>query len=1228
MLDKVIDGIEDAVKKSAKHLDDSMTRGIKQMAKNHRDNDKGLADHFKGLGKDGKKDPKGPNSGSGTKGLPHSPHTGNGQTTANGSGKPGQASHGNRRCQTAGDPVDVVSGQMVMSDIDLELPGLLPLVVRRAYASGYAGGRWFGPGWSSTLDQRVQVGADGIHYVGEDAEILHYPRPSRPGEEVLPSEGARWPLTWDSDTDTIMIEDPETGWTRHFNAFPEAGALRPISALSDRNGDRVEYLADADDLPTELRHSGGYRVMVDTVHTAAGPRIEALRLLDGTNNGLGTTVMTYGYDIRGRLTEIIDSSGVALIYDHDTRDRLTSWTDRDGFWYRYDYGTDSRVCRAHGSEDVLTATFAYDLQQRVTTVTDSLGNRRHYYYDENHHITRTVDALGHTVRTEYDRYGRLLSRTDELGHTTRYILDANGDPLRIDRPDGTSETAVYNELRLPVEITGADGQIWRYTYDAHGSLLSTVDPLGAVTTYSYDKHGRLATVTDPLGSVRRHETDRAGLPVAVIDPLGAVTRVTRDAFGRVVSVTDPLGGITRMGWTVEGKPAWRVGADGAREEWQCDANGNLVRHLGPGTGAVTFEYGPFGQVTARTDADGTRYDFCYDQEMRLISVRNPRGQVWRYTYDAAGRLTAESDFNGSTLTYRNDPAGRPIERTNACGQIVRLTRDPEGRVLVREADGTTPVTFRYDALGRLLEASSDSVVVFERDAVGRILRETVDGRSVTNQYDLAGRRVRRTTPTGAISEWTYDTNGLPRTLATLGGGLSFGRDLAGRETTRYLGQGAALTQTWDAAHRLTAQSVWSKVPAADESPAHYNPLQQRTYVYRADGNPTAVTDTARGNRSYGLDAVGRVTLVQAADWTEEYAYDALGNITMATGQAESAKDTSGERLFSGTLVRSAGRASYEHDSQGRMVKEIRRTLSGRVLERVFEWDAYDRLVRTRTIGGQTWEYHYDPLGRRIAKQRTDVNSPAIIFSWDEDCLAEQTSISAEGRTVVTTWDWEPGEYRPTSQLHRSWVADATQAEIDQRFYAIVTDAVGAPSELVTPDGRIAWYTTTDVWGSTVTGGGTETDCPLRFPGQYRDDETGLNYNYHRYYDPEIGRYISPDPLGLAPALNHHAYVDNPLCQLDPLGLARAKRLRPDPDATGPHTTFRRDGTTGQVTHYAEWGPQDNPRDPAPWKMTKRADMVGPAHYDRTTGETIPTPHVNLPDGSARPTEPWENTPCP
>lgn len=89
--------------------------------------------------------------------------------------------------------------------------------------------------------------------------------------------------------------------------------------------------------------------------------------------------------------------------------------------------------------------------------------------------------------------------------------------------------------------------------------------------------------------------------------------------------------------------------------------------------------------------------------------------------------------------------------------------------------------------------------------------------------------------------------------------------------------------------------------------------------------------------------------------------------------------------------------------------------------------------------------------------------------------------------------------------------------------------------------------------------------------------------------------------------------------------ARGTGLRPDFDAEGPHTTFKRDPETGNITHYAEWEPQTNPNNPAPWSQVKRVDMTGAPHYDRATGERIPTPHVNLPDGSARPAEDWELT---
>jgi RHS repeat-associated protein len=125
-----------------------------------------------------------------------------------------------------------------------------------------------------------------------------------------------------------------------------------------------------------------------------------------------------------------------------------------------------------------------------------------------------------------------------------------------------------------------------------------------------------------------------------------------------------------------------------------------------------------------------------------------------------------------------------------------------------------------------------------------------------------------------------------------------------------------------------------------------------------------------------------------------------------------------------------------------------------------------------------------------------------------------------------------------STTERITAADAPQNEINSRFFAIITDLVGTPNELIDEQGGIAWHTrSTTLWGTTAWSANSTTYTPLRFPGQYYDPETGLHYNYFRHYDPETARYLTSDPIGLAPAPNPSTYVKNPHTWIDPLGLA-------------------------------------------------------------------------------------------
>jgi RHS repeat-associated protein len=1040
------------------------------------------------------------------------------------------------------DPVDLVNGEMFLTQRDVALDGILVLVLERMHRSSYARGRLFGRTWASTLDQRLEVDDDGVHYAAPDGTVLHYPVPTQPGQAVLPAAGARWPLSHDQQTDTYRVEKTETGQTLHFAATHAQSTVsfRPLSAVTDRNGNRITVAYDSDAVPTDMYHSGGYHIEVHSSLIRGGPRVGEVLLAD-PQGGRSTMLVRFGYDTAGRLAEVFNSSGEPLCFEYDEADRITAWIDRNGYRYEYHYDSVSgRVVRAVGADGLLSASLAYDPASRETILTDSAGQRTKYRYNERGQVVEVVDALGGRVLTEQDAHNRLLSRTDELGRTTRISWNNAGKPIRVEYPDGTATRAEYDSRGFPRRVATPTGEVWLYEYDERGNVLAATDPAGATTRYAYDEFGALASVTDPGGGTEQYVNDSRGLPVAMTNPLGATTRIDRDSFGRTVAVTDPLGRTYTAEWTIEGSAARRGLPDGSYEAFVYDPEGNLLEYRDAAGFVTGFEYGGFDRITARITPDRGRYEFEYDTELRLTRVLGPTGLDWRYTYDARGGLIGERDYNGREIAYSLDAAGQLIERSCHGGQSVLFQHDLRGRVVGRRV-GEAEYTYEFDPAGLLRRAEGpDGALEFVRDPRGRVLTEAFDGRVVRSEYDAAGRRVRRTTVSGARSEWGFDAAGRATRLAAATGGLDFRRDAAGQETSRALGANAALSQSFDLIGRLTAQAVWVRdAQAADDS--GYRSVQGRSYVYRADGFPLEMSDLLGGGARFELDELGRVTAMQAAAWREEYAYDPMGNLA-AAGSVDS--DAASREPFEirGTLTRRAARTSYEHDDRGRVVRRSRRTLSGQRREWTYRWDAEDRLREVRTPEGSTWRYVYEPLGRRVAKRcvRPDgIVEAEVDYAWDGQRLAEEARRRPDGTVTILTWDYEPGTFRPAAQRRRTWVDGAPQEQIDEEFYAIIADRAGTPRELVTPDGRVGWRQSEGLWGQATRETASEVDCPLRFPGQYFDEETGWHYNLHRYYDPEIASYVSPDPLGLAPGFNHHAYVGNPLTDSDPLGLAPA-----------------------------------------------------------------------------------------
>ncbi|MBT2440357.1 DNA/RNA non-specific endonuclease [Streptomyces sp. ISL-36] len=1146
--DKALEALVKATRNMGDHVGKTLPKVVKQISVDHKNTDDALRDRFARERRDGGDDRKhsksdGPNSrrpGDDTRTRPDSVRDTKDDPRRNG------VSLDKTVCKN--DPVDVATGKLLLPQTDLSLPGVLPLTLRRTHVSTYRYGHWFGRSWASTLDERIEVDAvgGGAIWAREDGSFLIYPRLPRPdGEQVLPLEGDRLPLVHGGvhgDETSYEVRDPHTGLIRTFTGSPyRASAASWLTALEDRNGNRVTVSRRTDGAPTAVSHSGGYVVQI----TADTSRVTGLAVRGPEGP---TTVLGYGYDETGDLTRLSGPegpTGPVMRFTYDGEGRITSWTDRNDSTFRYVYDAEGRVARTVGPDGILSSAFAYDVHPEtghgVTRYTDSTGATTVLHLNDRLQVVAETDPLGHTTHLTWDAYDRPLTRTDPLGHTTELTWDEAGNLTAVRLPDGSTPTSRYDERNLPVEVTTADGGVWRQTFDELGNCTSTQGPDGVVTRFTHDRTGAVASATDALGATIRIRSDRAGLPLEVTGSEGGVTHVERDHRGRPVRITDPLGGSEQFDWDADDRLLSRTTADGGRESWTWDAEGNCLTYTDAVGGNWATEYGHFDKALARISPDGARHELRYDTELRLVQVTNPLGRSWEYTYDAAGRLVTETDFDGRATHYTHDAANRLIARTGPLGRTVTYTWDAMDRMVSRDADGAV-THYAYDPTGALVEArTATSTLTMERDAHGRLLAETVDGRTLRHTYDLAGRRTSRTTPTGAVSRFAYNRAGDRVSLTTDGHGLAFSHDLLGRELTRTWGapgpSAVTLATAWDSVGRPVTQSL--TVPGA-EAPQHV-----RDYVYRADGCPVSVGErTAGGGRRdkrVSLDPLGRPLTVTAPGWAESYAYDGAGNQTAADWPtAAGHTDARGPRVYEGGRLVSAGAVHYEYDAAGRVVVRRRTRLSRKPDLWRYTYDAEERLVSCTTPDGTLWTYAYDPLGRRSAKHRMAADGRTVVetvrFTWDGSLLVEQCDETAG---TILTWEYEG--HRPLTQYERKML-DAD--EVDARFFAIVTDLVGTPTELVSPAGETAWRSRSTCWGTTAWNSSATAYTPLRFPGQYADPETGLHYNYFRHYDPDTARYTSPDPLGLAPAPNPSTYVLNPWVWTDPLGLA-PKRCKMD-----------------------------------------------------------------------------------
>lgn len=860
--------------------------------------------------------------------------------------------------------------------------------------------------------------------------------------------------------------------------------------------------------------------------------------------------------------------------------------------WHFDYaGSSTRVTEAPGSPDERTTTYHFDDRQRWTGTTDALGQRTTFELNRAGQVTAVVDPAGR--RTEYllDGRGRMLQVlnangerssiiwhatlerpleiTDAMGGSERFELDACGQVLATIDALGRRTRHVLDERGLPAEIHDAKGGVKRLVFNDWGKLTRYTDCSGNSTEMAYDNWGHLASSRNALGQTTRYQHDREGHLLGIEHPDGSQERYGYDLQGRLTERTDSAGQVTRWELAADGQPLRRVDALGQALQYRYDAHRRLVQLF---------------------NQNGDHYAFSYDALDRLISEYSFDGKRSHFQYDPAGQLMqvlelgddSAADGDRIETRFERDAVGRLLAKLlKAPGQPLQATR------------------FAYDANGDLLQASNaHSRVVLKHDAAGQLIEEQLTaaglvtaelqiplqggGRQHTlrHRYDELGNRVATTLPDGRVVNMLVYGSGHVHQLNVDGQLISdFERDRLHRETARTQGQLRSIVQ-YDSLGRLQAQQVQrvGSSAAAMQLPAGRTARDgaaiQRQYRYDAAGQISQLQDWRR-SVSYSCDAVGQ--LLRANE--ERFAFDPAHNLLPGKPAAGNAGRVQRNRL----LVFEDQRFTY--DTHGRLAIK----LTGAHTQLRLHWNAEHQLERSVLLrqGRPSIDtgYAYDPFGRRLYKAPLDAQGRPIAdratwFVWDGDRLLQELKTFTEGpkpsSSLTQTYVYEPDSFVPLAQLRsvssleagvgttparplrvrpgQATAASTCNAPLELRYYHC--DQIGTPRELTTSDGRIAWQATYRAWGSTalVEWEATTADAanaaqwqesrtdmsdlqPMRFQGQYFDVETGLHYNRFRYYDPDCGRYITLDPIGLAGGINPMAFVANPGAWTDVHGLA-------------------------------------------------------------------------------------------